>query len=638
MKTTRKILALVLAVVMTLALAVPAFADPTPTNPGSITINDSVNGKNYDLCKIFDLTGSDTSSPADGEYDNVAYTIASKWAGFFATGAAGAGYIVDEQPTGTTLSPISINGATKYINITDSNVAAFAQAALAYAAANNIAFDATKEGDGNDLVVDDLPLGYYMVYPRGAGDIIDGNASICSLTSTIPTAEVNIKAEYPTIDKVIDDGTTDGTKVNEAGIGDIVPFVLTSKIPDMTGYEKYFFVAHDTLSDGLTLVNEVVSGKNTGFVVTIGSDTLVEGTEYDVAIDSTGKIIRIIFKDMVGSHMDDIGKTVTIKYSAKLNDTALVNQANKNTATIEYSNDPYVDPTYTTPPTNPDDPEDSNYTFKKGSTIVDPTEESEKSETETYTTSLTILKVDDKGEILSGAEFTLTGNTNRVRVTTDVSFTEATDGTYYMLKDGKYTQDAPVAEDAQEATDGEYVVKEDGYELREGQDSFTVGGVTYRALETSEDTTGKTLYKHILSNEDKYDATNISKKFKKSTTTTVLTDDATTDIKGTVDETTGLLIFEGLGAGDYTLTESVTPEGYNTIAPVEFTISFNSTNKTFNSSNVTLELTEIVNKSGSELPSTGGVGTTLFITFGAIAMVAAGIFLVTNKRISKEEI
>ena len=44
----------------------------------------------------------------------------------------------------------------------------------------------------------------------------------------------------------------------------------------------------------------------------------------------------------------------------------------------------------------------------------------------------------------------------------------------------------------------------------------------------------------------------------------------------------------------------------------------------------------VVNKPGVELPSTGGIGTTLFIVFGAIAMIGAGIFLVTNKRMAKE--
>ena len=38
------------------------------------------------------------------------------------------------------------------------------------------------------------------------------------------------------------------------------------------------------------------------------------------------------------------------------------------------------------------------------------------------------------------------------------------------------------------------------------------------------------------------------------------------------------------------------------------------------------------------LPSTGAMGTTLFTTFGLFAILAAGVFLVTNKRMAKEEI
>ena len=45
---------------------------------------------------------------------------------------------------------------------------------------------------------------------------------------------------------------------------------------------------------------------------------------------------------------------------------------------------------------------------------------------------------------------------------------------------------------------------------------------------------------------------------------------------------------------------------------------------------------EIENNKGTVLPETGGIGTTLFITLGALAVIGTGLFLVTNKRISKE--
>ena len=48
-------------------------------------------------------------------------------------------------------------------------------------------------------------------------------------------------------------------------------------------------------------------------------------------------------------------------------------------------------------------------------------------------------------------------------------------------------------------------------------------------------------------------------------------------------------------------------------------------------------LAEIQNLSGTELPSTGGIGTTIFYVLGSILVVAAGVLLVTKKRMSSKD-
>ena len=96
------------------------------------------------------------------------------------------------------------------------------------------------------------------------------------------------------------------------------------------------------------------------------------------------------------------------------------------------------------------------------------------------------------------------------------------------------------------------------------------------------------------------------------------------------------------GVGTYTITETTTPSGYNTIDPITFTISFNAEKKEFSTDNEKILvngntntlLSEIVNVSGSTLPSTGGMGTTLFYTFGGIMVLAAVVLLVTKKRMA----
>ena len=87
--------------------------------------------------------------------------------------------------------------------------------------------------------------------------------------------------------------------------------------------------------------------------------------------------------------------------------------------------------------------------------------------------------------------------------------------------------------------------------------------------------------------------------------------------------------FTGLADGTYTLIEKTVPAGYNKAADSTFTIAkgdYTTTN---------LEQTATVtNNSGEELPSTGGIGTTIFYIIGAILVIGAGVVLVTRRRMN----
>lgn len=114
--------------------------------------------------------------------------------------------------------------------------------------------------------------------------------------------------------------------------------------------------------------------------------------------------------------------------------------------------------------------------------------------------------------------------------------------------------------------------------------------------------------------------------------------------------------FSGLDDGDYRLTETKTPAGYNTIDPIEFTItaehdilSDNPALTSLNGNATTGEITftsntgdgslsaNVVNQSGATLPETGGMGTTIFYLLGGILVVGAGILLITRRRMSMME-
>ena len=119
-------------------------------------------------------------------------------------------------------------------------------------------------------------------------------------------------------------------------------------------------------------------------------------------------------------------------------------------------------------------------------------------------------------------------------------------------------------------------------------------------------------------------------------------------------------IFKGLDDGEYTLTETVTPEGYNTIDPITFTVTATHGTEwdgkgvrgdlitaftgnaapgeiTFTSDKGTGALTtNVINKSGTTLPSTGGMGTTVFYVVGGGLMAVAVVLLVTKKRMENK--
>lgn len=124
----------------------------------------------------------------------------------------------------------------------------------------------------------------------------------------------------------------------------------------------------------------------------------------------------------------------------------------------------------------------------------------------------------------------------------------------------------------------------------------------------------------------------------------------------------GVIVVKGVKSGDYEITEFKAPAGYNKLtAPV--TVEAVKTGETSTHTTVYLDkdgnkvnesakvfevkvdidtiaatAVVVVNKAGTELPSTGGMGTTIFYVLGAVLVVGAGVLLVTKKRMSQSEI
>ncbi len=99
----------------------------------------------------------------------------------------------------------------------------------------------------------------------------------------------------------------------------------------------------------------------------------------------------------------------------------------------------------------------------------------------------------------------------------------------------------------------------------------------------------------------------------------------------------GLIYIKGLDAGNYAIEETEAPAGYNKIlGNILVKIAENGVVSSSDNTPYTDNTVEIVNASGTQLPSTGGIGTTIFVTVGMIGIIVLGVFLVTNKRIKKE--
>lgn len=318
MKLIKKIAAIMFAFMMVVSMScnVKAVEGTSPATKGTITITNAKVGETYKLYKILSL---ESYSYKENEKDkgNYAYTLTGDgWDNFI----RGSGVLDKYFEFDSTNTYLTWKGTTD-----EARVKEFAQLALKYSRTETNSVQpvqTAKKATSDTVTYSGLDLGYYLVD--------SSMGTLCALTTTNPTVEINEKNTAPTVEKKVGSSAKNvNSDKNTASIGDTVYFKTT--ITAQQGAQNY--VLHDKMTEGLTFdKNSVIvslHNKATNTDKTLGTDTYnVETTNLE---DTDPKCtFHINFTQPL---CDSLGAddTITVTYSAVLNGKAEIGNVDKNT-------------------------------------------------------------------------------------------------------------------------------------------------------------------------------------------------------------------------------------------------------------------------------------------------------------------
>jgi fimbrial isopeptide formation D2 family protein/LPXTG-motif cell wall-anchored protein len=536
-KTIKKLLAALLAVAMVCAMAIPAFAYDTK--------EDLDTKHEYDAFQIFKGDVSDDNT----KISHVEWGKNIPHPEDFLAKLRADSTLSSEFANADSLQKVV--DVMKDWKTSDDNSIAFARFVCnyIYTDSNADSVPVKKGGHTGGFELDDA--GYYLIVdtsPFSDGDSYHAyNSFLLKVNKAHYHVQITPKVVKPTVEKKVYDNDDNSTSGDNNGwgssadhaINEEFQFRLIAKLPKSENngraydyYNKYTVRFNDTLSNGITydrLDSVVINSDGHTYDITNDS-SMYEVDDSQLKNDNSFVVSIPDVKTCVKDPEFNLnnGATITVTYTAHLNENAAVNGSaeNKNSVRLQYSNNPRPDgeywgytPNYT--------PESEVYVY-------------------TYQLNNTKRAESETGAPLPGAGF---------RLYSDIACNEEQEIKLKQNKDGTYSRDF--------STEGK------GVEMKSA-------------------------------------------------------DDGTFNVKG-------------LDAGTYYLKETTPPAGYSACDKTEIVISATHDGNRVNLESSKLSTTIINKKDGGiTLPSTGGIGTTLFYVVGGGLMVAAIVLLVTKKRMENK--
>ena len=492
MKLFKKIAGFILAFAMILAIAMPSVVMAADTTY-KLTLQNTVEGHTYEVYQVFSGTLSTKNNKK--VLSDLKWGSGVKADAYTETAKAKAETLTDETTARAFAKELvnqkKLSAATKTVQSTTG----------------------TTEIAG-------LAAGYYLVKDTDSSLANKNDSYTAYILQVVGDATTSVKSDVPSSEKKVKDindstdtETTEWQDAADWDIGDEVPFKIEGTLPsNYDKYKKYTLKFHDKEEEGLTFKSETVKVFIDNTEITEGFRVVVNPEDNDT--------FDVVFDNLKTTSAKN-NSVIRVEYKSVLNEKAnLGKPGKKNTMYMEFSN-------------NPNNEQGGEFGKTPDDTVI------------VFTYKVDVNKVDEQGNKLTGAEFTLE-------------------------KKIKGTKD------------------------------------TWKAI---------------------------------------------TKVSGTAGD---VFEFKGIDDGEYRLTETRAPANYDKLSdPIYFTVTAGHVDganpylDTF-SGNITsgnvgtmtftankdsgILSTKVVNKPGSSLPETGGMGTTILYVAGAVMILAAGAFLVMQKK------